>query len=112
MSVNAVMNSTSPVPAVASVAAHVPSPAEHRQVFDGSAGNEHTKQMIEEMQSHIDSMNVSLQYSTYGNEGEKLAITVVDKETGKVVREIPSKEIQQLYSKMSELAGLIFNKDI
>ena len=68
--------------------------------------------MIEEMQSHIDSMNVSLQYSTYGNEGEKLAITVVDKETGKVVREIPSKEIQQLYSKMSELAGLIFNKDI
>ena len=67
------------------------------------------KQMVEQMQSQIDSMNVSLQYSFYGNGGEKIAVKVVNRETGQVIREIPSKEMQTLQTKMSELVGMIFN---
>ena len=67
------------------------------------------KQMVEEMQSHLDSMNVSLQYSFYGDDGEKVAVIVVNRETGEVIREIPSKEMQALQTKMSELVGMIFN---
>ena len=67
------------------------------------------KQMVEQMQSHLDSMNVSLQYSFYGASGEKVAVTVVNRETGQVIREIPSKEMQALQTKMSELVGMIFN---
>jgi flagellar protein FlaG len=70
------------------------------------------EQMVTQMQGHIDSMNVSLQYSLYGKHDEKIAIKVVDKGTGDVIREFPPKELQALQAKMSELCGLIFNRDI
>ncbi|MCX5819698.1 MAG: flagellar protein FlaG [Deltaproteobacteria bacterium] len=76
---------------------------------NAEASAAHVKQMVAEMQSHLDSMNVSLQYSLYGKNGDKIAVKVVDKETGDVIREIPSKEIQSLQAKMSELCGMIFN---
>jgi flagellar protein FlaG len=71
--------------------------------------NAQIKQMVEQMQSQLDSMNVSLQYSFYGARGEKVAVKVVNRETGQVVREIPAKEMQALQTKMSELVGMIFN---
>jgi flagellar protein FlaG len=74
--------------------------------------NDEVKQMVAKMQSQIQEMNVSLEFSAYGERGEKVAIIVTNKETGELIREIPSKEIQSLYAKMSELAGMIFNKEI
>ena len=74
--------------------------------------NDEVKQMVDKMQNHIKDMNVSLEFSTYGDHGEKIAVIVTNKETGELIREIPSKEIQNLYAKMSELAGMIFNKEI
>jgi len=77
---------------------------------DGSSvGQEELRQMVEQMQSQLDSMNVSLQYSFYGADGEKVAVKVVNRETGEVIREIPSKEMQSFQTKMSELVGMIFN---
>ena len=70
----------------------------------------HVKQMVAEMQGHLDSMNISLQYSFYGVHDEKVAVKVINKETGDVIREIPPKEMQALQIKMSELCGMIFNE--
>ncbi|TSA46236.1 MAG: hypothetical protein D4R56_04235 [Deltaproteobacteria bacterium] len=67
------------------------------------------KQIVAEMQSNLDSMNHGLQYSFYGEHDEKIAVKVVNKETGEVIREIPSKEIQSFQAKMGELVGKIFN---
>jgi len=69
----------------------------------------HLRQIVEKMQRQLDSMNVSLQYSFYGTGGEKVAVKVVNRETGEVIREIPSREMQVLQTKMSELVGMIFN---
>ena len=77
---------------------------------DADVSREQVKQMVDEMQSQIDSMNVSLQFTPYGKHDEKIAVVVANKDTGKVIREIPPKELQQLYAKMSELAGMIFNR--
>lgn len=74
-----------------------------------TAENERMKQMVQEMQIHIDSMNVSLEFSTYGDNGNKIAVIVSDKDTGEVIREIPSKELRNLYAKMREINGIIFN---
>lgn len=76
------------------------------------ADDRQVQKMVEEMQNHINKMNVSLSYSTYGEHGEKIAVSVINKDTGEVIREIPAKEIQSLYAKMSELAGMIFNAKI
>ncbi|MBE0558555.1 MAG: flagellar protein FlaG, partial [Proteobacteria bacterium] len=79
---------------------------------NGAAKQQEIKQVVEKMQEQIDSMNISLQYSTYGPDDEKIAVAVVNKETGELIREIPPKELRNLYAKMSELAGMIFNREI
>ena len=77
---------------------------------------EEIKKMVEEMQVQLDdnaNLLLSLKYSTYGeqqdNKINRIAVSVVNRHTGEVIREIPSKEIQGLYTKMSEVAGIIFN---
>ena len=76
------------------------------------ASQEKTARIVAKMQEQIDSMNVSLQYSAYGDRGEKIAVTVVNKDTGEVIREIPPRELQDLYAKMSEVTGMIFNRQV
>lgn len=94
---------------VASAAPRQISSPQGQAAQDAVASSEQVKQMVDEMQSQIDSMNVSLTFSTYGDGGENVAIVVANKDTGKVIREIPAREIQSLYAKMSELAGMILN---
>jgi flagellar protein FlaG len=111
MNIGAVNVEKSIAGASAAVAVNAP----HKPVREAeiaAASSEHLRHMVEEMQRQISLMNVSLTFSTYGDHGEKVAIAVIDKENGEVIREIPPKEIQNLYSKMSELAGLIFNSSV
>ncbi len=74
--------------------------------------NAQIREMVAEMQRQIDSMNVSLSFSPYGKNKERMAVVVSDKETGEVIREIPPKEIQYLYTKMCEVAAYIFNRKV
>jgi flagellar protein FlaG len=67
------------------------------------------KQVVEQIQGQLDSMNISLQYSVYGDNDNKIAVKVVDRDTGKIIREIPAREMQALQEKMSELVGMIFD---
>ena len=82
-----------------------PSPTVISQTVD----NEAVKQLAENIQKNLDSMSINLAFSTYGKDGEKIAVTVTEKETGKVIREIPSEEVQRLTVKMEEMVGMIFN---
>lgn len=74
-----------------------------------AAGSEQVERMVESINSQLQKMNVSLKFSRYGENGDKVAVVVTDKETGEVIREIPSKEMQRLSDSISDLAGLIFN---
>lgn len=85
--------------------------AKEEPVSEQTVNPAEVRQMIGEIQEQIDTMNVNLSFSTYGEQGEHIAVVVADKETGEVIREIPSKEIQDLYRKMSELSGVIFNRE-
>ncbi|HLA27706.1 MAG TPA: flagellar protein FlaG [Syntrophales bacterium] len=91
-------------------ARHAPPPPAQGQVAQAAeVSSVQLKQMVAEMQNQINRMNVSLQFTTYGDSGENIAVVVADKGTGEVIREIPSKEIQQLYAKMNELSGMILS---
>ena len=79
---------------------------------------EDVKKMVEEMQTQLDNnanLSLKLKYTPYGelagNKLSRIAVSVVDKLTGDVIREIPTKEIQTLHTKMSELAGIIFSRE-
>jgi len=88
--------------------------AEFSQPVQTTAGNAdvssgQVKKIVENMQSNLEGMNTGVQYKMYGDHGEKIAIKVVNEQTGEVIREIPSKEIQSLQAQIGELVGRIFN---
>jgi flagellar protein FlaG len=64
------------------------------------------QEQTEKVQKPAGNRNVSIAFSTYGNNNQKISVTVTDKETGKVIREIPPEEIQRLSVKLGELAGM------
>jgi flagellar protein FlaG len=70
---------------------------------------EAVKQLLAQIQSHMESMNISLSFSRYGKNGDSISVVVTEKDTGKVIREIPPEELQNLYTKLGELIGIIFN---
>ena len=80
------------------------------QTTGGDVSAAQVGQMVKDMQDQLDSMNISVQYTLYGHNDEKIAVRVVNKDTGAVIREIPPKELQALQAKMSELVGMIFNE--
>ena len=71
--------------------------------------SEAVKQLLAQIQSQLESMNVSLSFSRYGKNEDSISIVVTEKNTGKVIREIPPEELQNLYTKLGELIGTIFN---
>jgi len=93
------------IAAQASVAAAV---VEEQQVIS----KERIQKMAEDIQQNLSQLDVNLKFSTYGKNDEQISIVVTEKETGKVIREIPSKELQALYSKMQELVGMVLNKTV
>jgi flagellar protein FlaG len=46
------------------------------------------------------------------DETERYYIEVVDKDTDKVIREIPSKELLDIYAKMTEFIGIFIDKKL
>jgi uncharacterized FlaG/YvyC family protein len=65
--------------------------------------------IMESIRQNLESLNVTISFSRYGRNGQNIAITILEKDTGKVVREIPPQEMQRLSMKMEELVGMIFN---
>ena len=104
-------------PAQESLAHETATPARETRVAAPPAApaepdNAQIRQMIEEIRSQFNTMNLSLNFSTYGKHNEEVAIQVVDEETGRVIREIPPKELQKLSTKFDELIGLLFNASV
>ncbi len=71
-----------------------------------------TEEVVARLQEYIERMNVSLTFSTYGAHKERISVAVIEKETGKTIREIPAEELQNLYMKMQELVGMIFSETV
>jgi flagellar protein FlaG len=105
--VNAVTPMVSPMPGAA-MGNSPPQAAQASQESRPISG-EAAHQLLQQIQSHLQSMNISLSFSTYGKKGEDISVVVTDRDTGKVIREIPPREIQDLYTKIGELVGLILN---
>ena len=74
-----------------------------------SSGLQSAQDIAKRIQRNIDRMDVSLKFSTYGKDKDKMSVTVVEKKSGKIVREIPAEEVQRLQERMEEVIGLIFN---
>jgi len=53
--------------------------------------------------AEFNAVQTDVSFSTYGPHGERTAIVVKNQETGEVIREIPSEEMQKLYAKIQAM---------
>jgi flagellar protein FlaG len=72
--------------------------------------SEAVSQKLQQIQNQLQSMNIGVSFSTYGSKNNDVSVIVTDKDTGDVIREIPPEDLQNLYTKLGELVGIIFNR--
>ncbi|MDQ5985820.1 MAG: hypothetical protein CSYNP_01537 [Syntrophus sp. SKADARSKE-3] len=71
---------------------------------------ERMQKMVEDIQTNLSHLDVGISFSTYGPKNDQVSITLTEKATGRVIREIPSKDLQSLYTKMEELVGMVLSR--
>ncbi len=82
-----------------------------------SSGNKEEKkpdvellqQMLKVAQEHFHIRNIGLKFSVH-EATNRIKVTVFDKDTGKMVREIPPQEVLDLVAKIDEMMGILFDK--
>lgn len=67
------------------------------------------QELAAKIQERMNDRSISLSFSTYGRKNDKMSVTVSDKETGEIIREIPPKELQRLSGKIEEMVGMVFD---
>lgn len=91
------------------------------KILPGIKGNAEEKKPVElsqiaevamDLQNKMQVLhNVDLNFSVHEASG-KIMVTVVNEDTGEVIREIPSRELLELATKLEEAIGLIFDKKV
>lgn len=65
--------------------------------------------VTEKLNKEMSGLNTSLKFG-FNDDIEGLSVSVIDTNTNKVLRKFPSDEAIELYTKMKELVGMIFDK--
>lgn len=66
------------------------------------------KDVLEVVKDHVSVRDIGLEFSVHEDTG-RMQVSVTDKETGKVIREIPSERMLDLIGKMEEMVGILFD---
>ncbi len=76
---------------------------------DPQTDPEHLAKMVAKVQEFIqEALNVNLDFRL-DRETNEMVVRVVNRETGKVIRQIPAEEVVALRQKLDELRGVLFN---
>ena len=81
------------------------------QESEKAISNEELESVVTEMNTVAQDLQRDLLFSVDEKNGGTF-VKVIDKETDEIVREIPSKEIREIKSRLEEVAGLIFRKSV
>ncbi len=85
------------------------------QVPQGSGENkkkrdiEFLRNVLQLAQNHLGDSGVSISFSVHEATG-RIKVDVTDKETGKLIREIPPEQALNLMAKIDEMMGILYDK--
>lgn len=74
--------------------------------------NQSVKEIVEKLNKELEMVDTSIEFKVHesvGNGLNKISIKVVEKESEKVIVEIPSEETIELAEKMEAITGLLFD---
>ncbi len=88
-----------------------PSPGNTEASANGAAimSVQATKDVINSLGGYMEALQTSLSFSI-SQDTDRIIVTIKNKETNEVIRQIPPEELVALQEKMKELTGLIFNE--
>lgn len=74
--------------------------------------NQKIKEVVEKMNKELEMIDTSIEFKVHETSGlgmNKVSIKVVEKESEKVIVEIPSEEAIEMAEKMEEITGMLFD---
>ena len=74
-------------------------------------GKKHAQRMPESLKAEVLLNDIKLDYSVHQSTGQ-IVVKVINAETGKVIREIPPKEILAIAEAMRKLEGLLLDQNM
>jgi len=75
---------------------------------------EKMKEMVKETTDSLNEMSSLLKYGirfAYDDKASEMLVNVIEKDTNRVVRQIPPKEILAMRAKMAEMVGLLVDQE-
>lgn len=69
------------------------------------------EEVAQQLQEFVASLNSNISFSVHEESGKNI-ISVTDKITGDLIRQIPSEEVLELASRISKAAGLFIKKQV
>ena len=71
--------------------------------------NEELAEAVEDIQSRLEVVGTRLGFSIH-EETEDLVVEVTNRESGELIRQIPSDEVLELRARLDDLVGILFDK--
>lgn len=72
---------------------------------------EEARAMADSLEGYMEILTTSLGFSVNENV-DRVVVTITNKQTDEVIRQIPAEELIALREKMKELTGIIFNESV
>jgi flagellar protein FlaG len=69
------------------------------------------KDVLEVAQNHLQISDVGLDFSVHGDTG-RIKVSVTDRNTGDLIREIPPEQILNLMAKLDEMMGILYDEKV
>jgi flagellar protein FlaG len=66
-------------------------------------------EIVKKLNKHMDSLNTNIMFG-YNDKINWMYVNVMERDSGKVIRKIPSDEAMKLSEKMQEIVGMIFDE--
>ncbi len=68
--------------------------------------------VVDSLNSYMDELQTNLGFSVREGSDKQVVITITNRESNEVIRQIPSEEVLVLRDKMAELTGILFDKKV
>ena len=72
---------------------------------------EFLQDVLEAAQKYFHIRNIGLDFAVHGATG-RIKVTVLDKETGEMIREVPPEQVLNLMAKIDEMMGILFDQKV
>ena len=71
--------------------------------------NEELAEAVQDIQSRLEVVGTRLGFSIH-EETEDIVVEITNRESGELIRQIPSDEVLELRARLDELVGILFDK--